>query len=84
MIFSAWTSHADRQLRKLPLDVQRQIVTKLDYFLAAPDPLHFAEPLVGRERHFRFRIGDYRVVFDWEGVSILIVEVGHRRDVYRA
>jgi mRNA interferase RelE/StbE len=32
---------------------------------------------------YRFRIGDYRVVFDLEGDEIVILRVGHRRDIYR-
>jgi len=84
MISSAWTPHAERQFRKLPLAVQRHILKKLDYFLVAPDPLHFAESLVGREGHFRFRIGDYRVIFVYEDDRILILAVGHRREIYRA
>jgi len=29
------------------------------------------------------RLGDYRVIFDIEGEDIVILRVGHRRDVYR-
>ena len=85
MISCAWTSHADRQFRKLPVGLQRQILKKLDFFLAAPDPVHFAEPLMGHRGHvFRFRVvGDYRVIFEVEGNRCLILEVGHRREVYR-
>ncbi|MDZ4853875.1 MAG: type II toxin-antitoxin system RelE/ParE family toxin [Nitrospirota bacterium] len=32
---------------------------------------------------YRFRIGDYRVVFDIEGDEIVVLRVGHRRDIYR-
>ena len=33
---------------------------------------------------FRFRIGNYRVLFDvdWEDNKIFILKVGHRKDVY--
>ena len=30
--------------------------------------------------NYRFRIGDYRVIFDIEGSDIVILRVGHRRD----
>lgn len=40
--------------------------------------------LVGSE-HWRIRIGDYRVVYDIEDAQliVLVVEVGHRREIYR-
>ena len=48
------------------------------------DPLKYAEPLKQSElRSYRFRIGDYRVVFDLEGDQIVILRVGHRREIYR-
>ena len=32
---------------------------------------------------YRFRIGDYRVIFDIEGEEIVVLRVGHRKDIYR-
>lgn len=32
---------------------------------------------------YRFRIGDYRIVFDLEGHRVVILRVGHRREIYR-
>lgn len=32
---------------------------------------------------FRFRIGDYRVIFDVSGTVITIINLGHRREIYR-
>ena len=32
---------------------------------------------------YRFRIGDYRVVFDLEGEEIVVLRVGHRREIYK-
>ncbi len=32
---------------------------------------------------YRFRIGDYRVVFDLEGEEIVVLRVGHRKDIYK-
>ena len=54
-----FTSHADKQLHKLPFDIQRQIIKKIEYFLNVPQPLHFAEHLVGKKgKVYRFRIDD--------------------------
>jgi len=32
---------------------------------------------------FRFRIGDYRVVFDIAGKDVVVLRVGHRSSIYR-
>jgi len=32
---------------------------------------------------YRYRIGDYRVVFDLAGKKVVILRVGHRMEIYR-
>ena len=32
---------------------------------------------------YRFRMGDYRVIFDIEGKDIVILRVGHRKEIYK-
>jgi len=32
---------------------------------------------------YRFRVGEYRVIFDVEGSDIVILRVGHRKEIYR-
>jgi mRNA interferase RelE/StbE len=48
------------------------------------DPLSYAEPLKDSGLgSYRFRIGDYRVIFDLKGDEIVVLRVGHRREIYR-
>ena len=48
------------------------------------DPLRHAEPLKQSELgSYRFRIGDHRVIFDLVGEEIVVLRVGHRREIYR-
>ena len=48
------------------------------------DPVRYAERITDPKLgSYRFRIGDYRVIFDLEGKDIVILRVGHRRDIYR-
>jgi mRNA-degrading endonuclease RelE of RelBE toxin-antitoxin system len=83
MIAYEWTSQAERQLRKLPAQTQHQIVKKLEWFLSAPEPLQFAEPLVGREgKVYRFRMTAYRVIFELAHGKVLITAVGRRDRIY--
>ena len=32
---------------------------------------------------YRLRVGDYRVLFEVEGIRVVVYRVRHRRDVYR-
>jgi mRNA interferase RelE/StbE len=32
---------------------------------------------------YRFRIGDYRVIFDLEGNDVIVLRVRHRKEIYR-
>ena len=76
---------ADKRFSKLPKEVQIRIIQKLEFFLSQPDPLIFAEILTNpRIGTYRFRVGDYRVVFDLEDNEIIvIVDIDHRKDIYR-
>ena len=40
---------------------------------------------MGIENHYRLRVGDYRIIYEIKDnrLLVLVVEVGHRRDVYR-
>ena len=85
MIVYDFTHRAERMFLKLPKDIQHRILIKLEHYLNQPNPLVFAKRIVGSPAaSYRFQIGDYRVAFDWEGKSILITKVGHRREIYRA
>ena len=83
MIPYEFTSRAERQMRKLPANIQSQIIKKIEFFLNAPDFLHFAEPLAGRQgKVYRFRMTDYRVIFELSGKGILITAAGRRDHIY--
>lgn len=78
-------SSAQKRFLKLPPDIQKRIIAKLEFYLTQPNPLIFAEvltnPKVGK---YRFRVGTYRVVFDLEEENtIMILDVDHRKDIYR-
>jgi len=38
--------------------------------------------LKGFKRKYRLRAGDYRVLFELEGTTVVIYDVGNRKDVY--
>jgi len=50
------------------------------------DPRQHGKGLVGnRSGEWRYRIGDYRLIADIndETVTILMLEIGHRKDIYK-
>ena len=69
-----------RQIRKK--DVQR-ILKRIDGLADNPRPAG-AEKLSGDEK-YRIRQGNYRILYTIEDdiITVTIVKVGHRRDVYR-
>ncbi len=81
MVKVVFTDDAKRDLLKLDKKTRLRIVNKLRFF--ASDPLKFSRklshPSIGS---FRFRIGEYRVIFDLKNDAIVILKVGHRRDIY--
>lgn len=77
---------AFKELRKLGTQVQRDIISYLDERVAAEgDPRRFGKGLkADLAGLWRYRVGDYRIlcqIRDGE-LLVLIVAVGHRRDVY--
>ena len=54
------------------------------FYASQENPLTFAQRLVDvREGQFRFRIGDYRVIFDVAKDSIYVLKIAKRSDVYK-
>ena len=75
---------AAKEIQKLPVQIQKRLKVKLEWFIGQVDPLQFAEPLTKpADAQYRFRVGTYRILFDVEDHAIVILHVQHRRDVYR-
>lgn len=78
----AFTAAGWRDFQKLPRQVQTRVKSKL--VLYSSDPSSHAVKLTdARIGQYRFRIGDYRVVFDLTKEEIVVLAVGHRKDIYR-
>ena len=79
-----FTPGADRQFRKLPKQVQARLRPHIDALAQNPRPLG-VEKLTGEDNAYRLRVGDYRILYEVHDkvLLVLVVKVGHRRDVYR-
>jgi mRNA interferase RelE/StbE len=79
-----FTPEAKRQLKKLSPEIAQTILRKLEFFLSTDSPMSFSERLTHFQLgQYRFRVGDYRVIFDAKETVFLIHAVGHRRDIYK-
>ena len=77
-----YTQRSIRDLRKLDGTTKLRIGKAL--LRLQEDPLKHAEKITDQTvGSYRFRIGDYRVIFDLKGDEIVILRVGHRREIYR-
>ena len=78
---------AAKELKKLDRAVAARIVRTLEERIAPlDDPRTIGSALVGDHAgYWRWRIGDYRVVarIEDERITVLVVRVAHRREVYR-
>lgn len=75
----AFTPAGARQWTKLSPQVRQRVDTRLNQFAASGKG--DVKRLRGR-RGSRLRVGDWRVIFYEEAGSIVVVAVGHRREIY--
>ena len=86
----AWTievsEKAVRALRKMDRQAAHRIRDELAEIAKLEDPRSRGKALVGNLAGlWRYRVGDYRIVCDIEDgvLVILVVDVAHRREVYK-
>jgi mRNA interferase RelE/StbE len=74
---------AQRQLRRLDRQAQRRVQAAIDLLADEPRPPR-AMALQGRRGYLRVRTGDYRIVYTVrdEVLVVLVVALGHRREIY--
>jgi mRNA interferase RelE/StbE len=72
---------AKKQLMKLERNIQEKIISSLERIRIRPET--FITKLVG-DPGYKLRIGDYRVIMDIDknNLIILVIKVGHRKNIY--
>ena len=77
---------AQADIRRLDPSLQTRILSKLEWMGQNVELLRH-QLLRGKEwvGCFKYRVGDYRIIYqiDRSAERLLILKVGHRRDVYR-
>ena len=75
---------AQKNLERLPDLISQQIVFKINTLKENPLP-QGVKKLSGIQNFYRIRIADYRVIYSINNniLTIEIVRIAHRKDVYR-
>ena len=78
-----WSESAAKELKKLDRTVANRIYKKVSQLSETPYHLDVTK-MVG-DPYFRLRVGDYRIIFDIQNdmLRVLILKVGHRKNVYK-
>lgn len=82
-----YTEHAANDLRVLDKKIAQRIIQKIYFFSQQKNPIVFAKKLKNSALgQYRFRIGDYRALFDLDKRGnirlLMILRIKHRKDVY--
>lgn len=78
-----YTKSAIADLISLPRSIQERIARKMRFYSQAENPTRFAERLTNfKDANFRFRIGEYRILFDLINNEIFVLKIKHRKDIY--
>ena len=77
-----YSPSALKQFQKLEHNIRERIIIALERLRIRPESCDLKK-LVGMSG-YRFRVGDYRIIFDMEKdkLIILILQIGHRKNIY--
>jgi mRNA interferase RelE/StbE len=76
---------AKKELARLDRQMQRRLLVFLSELGDVENPRISGIAMQGGERAWRYRVGDYRMIaeIDDDIITIYIIKIGHRREVYR-
>lgn len=74
---------AEKFFAKLPKDRQTKIIASIEQLTFEPRPIG-VKKLKSQLDLYRIRVGDYRIIYTINDniLTITIVKIGHRKDVY--
>ena len=77
-----YTKSAATDIKKLDAVAKKRLRLKIERYLK--NPLEYATKLINPALgSYRWRVGNYRIIFDIDGNKIVVLKVGHRKDIYR-
>lgn len=81
-----YTASANKELSELPVAEYKKVVAAVNSLADNPFP-HGSLKLEGiKEKLYRIRKGNYRIIYSVEHavITITILKIAHRKDVYRS
>jgi mRNA interferase RelE/StbE len=79
-----FTKESAKDIEKLDQTVKKQLYKKLVYFKDLDDIKVVAKKLHNHEAgEYRLCVGNFRIIFDLDKHTIIVLRVQHRKDVYR-
>ena len=71
-----------KDFQKIDKENKKKIILKLKDFSTNPSlySKKLINPKIGT---YRFKIGNFKVIFDIDGENIIILRVGDRKEIYR-
>lgn len=81
-----FTRSAQKEFDHLAGKLQDRIISGLQLLAHNPfSELLQIKKLKGADNLYRFRVGDYRVVYTVRNTElvVLVIKIGHRREIYR-
>lgn len=79
------TTEAQADILRLDVPLRRRILDKLAW-IGENAALIRHQAMQGDDWQgcFRYRFGDYRIIYqpDWPAETLIVLKIGHRRDVY--
>ncbi len=71
-----------KDISGLPKNIKARIKKAIENRLLI-DPIKYGQPLRrGLQGYRKLRVGDYRVIYRIEKSNIIILKIGHRKEVY--
>ena len=77
-----YTKTAFHDIQKLDNVAKKKIKRKLEEL--SKNPITLSKKLINSSLgSYRFRVGSYRIILDIDRQNIVILRVGHRREIYK-
>ena len=77
-----FTQRSVRDLNNIDQDTKQRLAEKLKEY--SREPIKYARKLIDPKiGTYRFRVGDYRIIFDIDNDNIIILRIGHRKEIYK-
>ena len=80
-----YANPAKKILEALPVEIAQRIYVKLGELVAGQSSLDIKKLSGYQDQRYRLRVGDYRIVYVvWkQQVIVYVIDIGHRKEIYR-